>query len=128
MPATIAVPLGVVLMLMVAGQLVVLSRTQQPASRRRIRRVNGGLMLVTIPVLTTGFSLVDPDRAPAVWSLVWLGAMFLLAFVVLFALLDALNTVRLARRRRAALRAAASALREEVLRRRGDRGGRAGDG
>lgn len=104
-PMWIGLPLGVAMMLIVAAHAMVVAETTHPASRRRIRQANGGLMLVLIPLLTAGFSLIDPQREPRLWVLVWLAALPMLCFVVLFAGLDVLNTWRLMRLRRRRLRA-----------------------
>ena len=101
----IGLPLGVIMMLVVAAHVLVVSEMARPASRRRIRQANGGLMLVLIPLLTAGFSLIDPQADPRMWVLVWLAALPMLSFVVLFAGLDVLNTWCLLRRRRVRLRA-----------------------
>jgi hypothetical protein len=123
----IGLPLGVVMMLVVAAHVTVIGETTNPASRRRIRQANGGLMLVLIPLLTAGFSLIDPQRDPRLWVLVWLAALPMLCFVVLFAGLDVLNTWRLLRRRRLKLQAELATL--EALGRRAlrEREGQAGE-
>lgn len=112
-PMWIGLPLGVVMMLVVAAHAMVLGEMRGPASRRRIRQANAGLMLVLIPLLTAGFSLIDPGRDPRLWVLVWLAAMPLLCFVVLFAGLDVANTWRLLRKRRRTLRAELARLESE---------------
>lgn len=129
MPLWIGVPLGVAMMLLVAGHLMALSDSGQPASRRRIRQANGGLMLVLIPLLTAGFSIIDPRSDVRMWILVWLAAMPLLLFVLMFAGLDMVNTWRLTRARREALRAELRGLeemRDRMIRDR--RGAEAGGG
>ncbi len=100
----IGVPLGVAMMLVVAGHLLLLSDLCRPPSRRRIRQANGGIMLVLIPLLTAGFSLIDPAREPRLWVVVWLAALPMLWFVLMLAAADMLNTWRLLRKRRAGLR------------------------
>ena len=128
----IGLPLGVVMMLFVAGHLIVLSEITLPPSRRRIRQANGGLMLVLIPLLTAGFSLIDPTIEPRLWVLVWMAALPMLWFVLMLAAVDMLNTWRLTRRRRAKLRdelRTIEAMTEHVLRdlRHTPRPDRAGD-
>lgn len=115
----IGLPLGIATMLVVAAHLMVISEIRHPASRRRIRQANGGLMLVLIPLLTAGFSLIDPALEPRLWVVVWMAALPMLWFVLLLAALDMLNTFRLTRRRRAKLAAelrSIEALSEHVLR------------
>ena len=110
----IGAPLGVVMMLIVAAHLWWLAGSGPPASRRRIRQANGALMLMLVPLLTAGFSLLDHRTSPREWGLVWIAAMTLLVGILMFALLDTLNTIRLRRRVRAALARRLAALRAEV--------------
>jgi hypothetical protein len=61
-------------------------------------------MLITLPLLAAGVSLVSPDQNPRLYVLSWIGVVLLLTLSILLALVDAANTVRLARaekRRRA---------------------------
>jgi hypothetical protein len=99
-PSWIGVPLGMLMIVVVSMHISWLLRSRQPASRRRIRLANGVLMFLTIPLLTTGFSILAPRAHTRAWMLVWIAAMAMLAGVVFFAMLDALNTVRLQRRAR----------------------------
>ncbi len=66
-----------------------------PASRRRIRRVSLGTMVVAGAAVVAGLSLVDPDVAPNRYILVWAAAFASIAVVVCTAILDAMNSVRL---------------------------------
>lgn len=97
-PGWIVLPAAALLMFAVAGHTMAISQSRHPASRKRIRQANGGIMLVTIPLLATGLSLLDPVRHAREWALVWMASVALLGFVILLALLDVANTVRLARR------------------------------
>lgn len=97
-PGWIVLPMAALLMFAVAGHTIAISHSRQPASRKRIRQANGGLILVTIPLLATGLSLLDPARHAREWALVWMASVALLGFVIILALLDVANTVRLARR------------------------------
>ncbi|MDX2116249.1 MAG: hypothetical protein SFZ24_11620 [Planctomycetota bacterium] len=83
------------MMLLVALHAQVTRLSDEPASRKRIRLANAGLMMLTLPLLAAGFSLVDPRRHPGTWALVWMAALGLLAMNVGLAVLDTLNTLRL---------------------------------
>jgi hypothetical protein len=113
-PAWIGVTVGVLMMLIVAGHAMSLRGSGIPASRRRIRQANAGLIVVLIPLLTAGTSLVSPTRQPLVWMQVWIAAMLLLTAVIGFALLDMVNTARLNRGRKERLAAERAALEREA--------------
>ncbi|USN99014.1 MAG: hypothetical protein H6810_12835 [Phycisphaeraceae bacterium] len=89
-------PLGLLSMLVVAGHLVAMrdARERIPESRYRIRSVNGGIMLVTVPMLAGAFGVVSPEE-PRAFALIWFACIGLLAIVTLLAVFDALNNVRL---------------------------------
>lgn len=124
-PLWFGVPAAAVTAFIVVRHLRAVARADAPASRRRIRQANGGLMLVTIPTLLVGFCVVDHEREPGAWAVVWLAAMALLGFVVFFAVLDVLNTLRLRRRRARRMLRGARALSVELARRRAAGDGRA---
>ena len=71
-----------------------------PDSRRRIRRSSLLVMLVTLPFFVQGMSFVDPARRSDQYILTWLLVMFCTGLVLMTALPDLLNTMRLARRAR----------------------------
>lgn len=96
-PQWLGLAIGGPMLLVVAAHLLSLQSDTGPVSRRRIRQVNGALMLLLIPLLTAGFAFIDHTTHPGRWVMTWLAAMFLLAFVVFFALLDAINTMRIRR-------------------------------
>lgn len=54
-------------------------------------------MLLTIPLLTAGFSLISSVQQPRVWVMVWLVSFLLVGMILLLAVIDTLNTVRIGR-------------------------------
>lgn len=94
--AWIGVPLGVVTLMLVAAHVALLSRVEMPESRRRIRRVNGWIMLATIPVAVYAFCIASP-AAPRSFALSWMAVLGLVAIVLMLACMDILNTLRLHR-------------------------------
>ena len=94
--AWIGVPLGVVTLLLVAAHVALLSRVEMPESRRRIRRVNGWIILATIPVAVYAFCIASP-AAPRAFALSWMAVLGLVAIVLMLACMDILNTLRLHR-------------------------------
>lgn len=104
-PMWIGLPVAGFMMLLVAAHALALAETDHPASRKRIRQANAVLILLTIPLLTTGVCVLSPQQHPREWALVWMGVFALIALVVGLALADVLNTLRLLRSARAKLRA-----------------------
>jgi len=103
-PLWLGLPVAGVLMLMVAAHALAVGESDHPASRKRIRQANAVMILLTIPLLTFGFCVLSPRDHPREWALVWLSSFALLGFVVMLALVDMLNTVRLLRSARTRLR------------------------
>lgn len=129
LPGLVILPISAVLMVVIAAHLIVAAQKVEPASRRRIRLANGAVMLVTIPLLASGFSIIDPDIRPTEWLLVWMGVIALLAIAVSLALLDIANTARLTYRTRQRLRESMREMRREAraARRRAREGGAGAD-
>jgi hypothetical protein len=71
-------------------------RSDMPASRKRIRTVNGWLMLFAVPLIAAGFVVARP-QSPRLFVLVWLVALGLVGLILMLACLDMLNTYRIAR-------------------------------
>lgn len=103
-PLWLGVPVAAVLMLMVAAHALAVGESDHPASRKRIRQANAVMILLTLPLLTMGFCVLSPRSHPREWALVWMSSFALLGFVVLLAVADMLNTLRLLRTARARLR------------------------
>lgn len=93
----IGAPLGVVTLALVAAHVALLSRAREmPDSRRRIRRVNGWLMLGTVPIAVYAFCIASP-ATPRSFALSWMAVLGLVSIVLMLACLDILNTLRLHR-------------------------------
>jgi len=72
-----------------------LGREGVPESRRRIRRFSLLLILITLPGLVWCSSLVDHRVDPRGYVVGWLCCLMLLAMIVLTAVADVLDTMRL---------------------------------
>lgn len=96
-PPLLALGAALALMVFIALHARATARSDQPASRKRIRIANACLMMLTLPLVAIGFSVVSPSTHPRAWLLIWIGAMALLAMNVGLALLDMVNTLRLLR-------------------------------
>lgn len=115
-PLWLGLPVAAVLMLMVAAHALAVGESDHPASRKRIRQANAVMILLTVPLLTTGFCVLSARDQPREWALVWLSSFAMLGFVVMLAVVDVMNTLRL-------LRAARAKLRRELVRGGGGGGG-----
>ena len=80
-----------------AGRLAAVEGSAVNGRRQRLRRVNGGVMLVLAGLFYFGFS-IDPDRAPRRYFVVWSAVMLLLVLVLGLAAIDMRLTARLRRR------------------------------
>jgi len=103
-PLWLTLPVSLILMLSIAVHAAAIRDAPLPPSRKRIRLANALLSIMTLALLTIGFSILDPDRHLRLWTLIWIAAGTLLLMVISMALLDAANTLRLAMRARKALR------------------------
>lgn len=105
LPWFVTVPTGIGLVVFLWGHLMALNRTEgMDATRKRIRQVNGVVMMLLVPALVSGLSIFDWKREPGSWVIAWSVCIVLVALMVVMAMLDALNTARLARERRHELR------------------------
>jgi hypothetical protein len=119
LPWWLVVPAAALVMLMVAAHVLSIQHSDVPASRRRIRTANGLLMLVVVPLFAYAVT-VPHKQSPQAFALVWVAVMALIGMIIMLALLDILNNVRLQAHQRAdASREAA----EELLRQVQERGG-----
>ncbi len=116
-PAWLILPMAVVTLLVLAGHMHAMhTATGLPTSRRRIRSINAGLMLVTIPVLAYAFGIATPARTHA-FALAWSASALLLGLIVMVALADVVNTWRLHAGERERLKLQMRALRAAAGRR-----------
>jgi len=108
-------PLAGLAMLLVASHVSATERIE-PLSRRRIRLANGWVMLVTIPLIAAGFSLIAPYTQSRAFAMVWLAVIGLLCISVMLAMIDIVNTIRLGWRAQSELRDTAKRLKAELHR------------
>ncbi len=92
-PAWIVIPLAIVTLLVVAGHVLALEKAEMPASLKRIRRVNGLLMMFTVPLAAYAFGIANPARM-RLFVMVWTIVFGLVFLVLALAVLDMLNTWR----------------------------------
>ena len=102
-PSWIVLPLALIVMIVIAGHIIALRETPKgkiPESRRRIRIATGWVMLITVPLTAYGFGIATTDE-PRVYTLVWTSVVGLLCGVLMLAMVDILNTLRIHRIQRA---------------------------
>jgi hypothetical protein len=95
LPLWITAPLAVVLMALVAGHILLMRAVEMPASRRRIRTANGAVILILLPTMAYALSVSAPDDQRG-FVLTWVCVIGLLGLVIALAVLDILNSLRLA--------------------------------
>ena len=93
-------PMALMTMVILAAHLAGLARAEMPESRRRIRRINGWLMMFLVIALACAAGLPATHRT---FVMLWLIVAGLTGLVLIIAWMDALNTLRLHRRARAHL-------------------------
>lgn len=109
----VVMPIAAVLLIVIGAHLNALASASMPASRRRIRVVNGWLMLLTTPLTAYAFALATPSNA-RLFVLIWLAVVGLIGIIVMLAVIDLLNTQRLYRGVRRELDREITGLRQEV--------------
>ncbi len=113
-PGWLVLPLAGVALLATAAHIVALREAPAgalPESRRRIRIATGWVIMVTIPLTAYAFGIATPSDA-GVYLTVWMAVVALLGAILMLALLDAVNTMRLHRAAVRRLRAEYRRLRE----------------
>jgi hypothetical protein len=108
-PAWVAFPMGIITMLVLMAHGSALREAPMPESRRRIRSANAVLMMVAVPLLTYALAVATPSNSKA-FVIAWTSVVCFLGIILLLALIDVLNTLRIRRRDVARLRAEAKAI------------------
>ena len=96
----VTVPLAIALGAWLIWHWWALGRQSVPPSRRMIRRIAAGLMLITLPMLVRATSFVDPDVEKRAYLLAWSAVMVMIVLVSITALIDAVNNLLLHQRLR----------------------------
>ncbi|GJQ28237.1 MAG: hypothetical protein HBSAPP03_01210 [Phycisphaerae bacterium] len=103
-PTWVVLPVAGFTLLIVASHVLLVTKADMPASRRRIRAMGGLLMMLTLPVMSYALCLADPVHGPREFVLSWMLTTGLLVLVMALAGLDVVNTWRLHRAGMKALR------------------------
>ena len=102
-PAWVVFPVCILAMLVVGGHVLLIDRSDQPPVRKRVRTVNGLLMMFTIPIIGAGFGFLSPTDA-RLFLMTWTLGVALILLVLLLALVDIAASFVIHRRDRAELR------------------------
>jgi cobalamin biosynthesis protein CobD/CbiB len=103
------------LMVLVAGHVLALSKSDQPSCRKRIRMANGIVAMLTFGLMCAGLCVFTPEHTPREWALSWMAVMMLIALHVALAMADTINTARLRRQASAQIKDASRRLQEELV-------------
>lgn len=98
-PAWLVLPLAAVALVATAMHIIALREAPAgtiPESRRRIRTAAGWVIMFAVPLSAYAFGIATPARAGAFMT-VWLSVIALVGTILILAMLDGLNTVRLHR-------------------------------
>ncbi|MCA9285572.1 MAG: hypothetical protein KDA22_10170 [Phycisphaerales bacterium] len=110
LPPLLTLPVAALVVVWALWYWTRLGRSDTPRSRRWVRRASILVVLAGMPALVRGTSFVDPRIAPRAYAEAWTVAIAALFLLVVVAVLDAGNSVRMHVRARATL------MREELLR------------
>jgi hypothetical protein len=91
----ITVPLATIVLGWIVWYWIRLGRARVPTIRRKLRRVSLGVVAILLPLLVTAMSFLDPAQHQREYIFAWTSAMLLVAILLMFAGLDALNTMRI---------------------------------
>jgi hypothetical protein len=94
LPLWAVVPPCLLLMLVLAGYVLALKEADVPESRRRIRTAGCVVMMMTQPIIVYLFAVVT-SNSPRKFILTWAMLIGLLCMLVLLALVDVINNMRL---------------------------------
>lgn len=98
----IVFPIAAIVMFAIALHVEALRRAAMPPSRKRLRLANAWIMLAAAPLIAFGFGAAGASGIGGAWGFVlaWTAVFILMGAVLALAVLDMLNTLRLARRQR----------------------------
>lgn len=99
-PTWFVLPLAMIALVLQAGYLIAIKELgpdRMPPSRKRIRVATGWLIMFAIPLSAYGFGIAHPGDA-GTFMIVWMLVIGLVSVIVMLAVLDAVNTMRLHRK------------------------------
>ena len=115
LPLWAVLPPCAMLMLFLAGYVLALREADMPESRRRIRTMGSVTMMLTQPLIVYLFAIATPANART-FMLTWALLIGLLGILVVLAMVDVLNNVRISANARSEFRSELRSLEEDVRR------------
>lgn len=115
LPGWVVLPLACLAVIVIGVHLQSMHRSRMPESRRRIRTASNLVAMLTVPLLASGFGVIRPDDHRA-FVMVWLVVVGLLGIIVMLALVDVLNNIRIHAAERRRVRSEIRRLEGEVRR------------
>lgn len=91
---TLTIPFAIVLMVILGWYWRRLGSAATPPRQRNIRRFATSIMLITVPLLVLGLSIIDPVINQTGYIMSWSVAMSLIVLLILCAGFDMLNNIR----------------------------------
>jgi ABC-type dipeptide/oligopeptide/nickel transport system permease subunit len=107
-PWWLAMPVAALVLVLLARYLLAVAPAAMEPRRKRIRTVNTFLMMLVTPLVAYGFGVAVPSR-PRAYVFTWVLICSLLFMIILLALLDMANSVRIHRAQVRSLRRSMSA-------------------
>jgi hypothetical protein len=98
-PGWLVLPLAALALLATAAHIIALREAPKgalPESRRRIRIATGWVIMAAIPLTAYAFGIATPSSV-GTYMTVWMAVTALIGAILMLAMLDALNTMRLHR-------------------------------
>ncbi|MEE9130564.1 MAG: hypothetical protein V3T84_11145 [Phycisphaerales bacterium] len=95
LPPALTIPSAIGLALWILWYWKCLDDPKVDAKRRRIRRASIVVMFVSLAPFVRALSFVDHKTNPTEYFISWLLVLFALGLVVVTAIIDAVNTVRM---------------------------------
>jgi len=113
LPLWIVAPPCAILMLILAGYVMALREAEVPETRRRIRTMGSITMMLTQPLIVYLFAIATPAGART-FMLTWALLLGLLGILIVLALLDVVNNMRISANARQEFRSELRSLEEDV--------------
>lgn len=97
LPWALTVPIAIVFGIAILWYWIALDKPDVPASRRRIRRASMIVLLVSLPVFVRVLSFISHQSNPSQFVIIWSMLLLLVLLLVITAIADVVNTMKIHR-------------------------------